>query len=354
MIPTELLRMVDANLDRASEGLRVAEDIARFVLDDSLACQRLRSMRHRLWEAAAQIPGAEGRLLAARESGADVGRKARPRRRPGGTASMLRANLHRAEEALRTIEECLGSFGLDPSAAAEIRFQAYDCEKELYPRLARRDQEAQLLSPLCMIIGARVSGAGDTAGPAAAAIEGGAGAIQLRPEGTTARELLGAARELRRLTSEREVTLIVEDRVDVALVSEADGIHLGADGVPPAEARRITGPDMILGVSVRSQEEARRAEEEGAAYVSVGPGRRLIAEVRAAVGCGVTGTGGINPSNVAEVIRAGADRVAVEAIGTAAQSIRELARALADGIQAAKEQGEKGSSQQETNDALVP
>ena len=185
---------------------------------------------------------------------------------------------------------------------------------------------------------------------ARAAIEGGATAIQLRDKEATTRELIEAGLALRELTRERGVAFIVNDRVDVALAVEADGVHVGQDDMPAKLARRLMGPDKIVGVSASSVEEALRAEADGADYVSASPvfatptkpdappptgleGLRAIVE---AVRIPVVAIGGINEGNVEEVIRAGADGVAVISAVVAAPDIAAAARRLRQKIEEAR------------------
>ncbi|HIC94918.1 MAG TPA: thiamine phosphate synthase [Anaerolineae bacterium] len=184
---------------------------------------------------------------------------------------------------------------------------------------------------------------------ARAAIAGGATAIQLRDKEATTRELIEVGLALRELTRERGVAFIVNDRVDVALAVDADGVHVGQDDMPAKLARRLMGP-KIVGVSAGSVEEALRAEADGADYVSASPvfatptkpdappptgleGLRAIAE---AVRIPVIAIGGINEDNVGEVIRAGADGVAVISAVVAAPDIAEAARRLRQRIEEAR------------------
>lgn len=361
MRTTELLRILDASLDRASEGLRVAEDIARFVLNDRAACERLREMRHRLWGSISQLPASNGRLLAARDTERDVGREVPVHSRSAGTAKMLRANLHRAQEALRTLEEIFASFGLSSEVIGQVRFEAYDCEKNLYPRLRRRDLDRRLDFSLYVVTGPEQSRGRGILEVVHAAIEGGAGAIQLRAKGMNRREILAVARDLRSLTAEQETTFIVNDHLDIALAADADGVHLGQEDLPLTDARRICGPDLILGASTHCLEEAQRAEEEGANYVNVGPifststkpesrppvGPGLITEVRSVVQCPLTCMGGINLSNVDQVVLAGADRVAVVSAVVGAPDVKEAARFLLERIEAVKARRDQTSTGEE-------
>jgi len=185
---------------------------------------------------------------------------------------------------------------------------------------------------------------------ARAAIAGGATVVQLRDKEASTRGLIEAGLALRKLTRERGIAFIVNDRVDVALAVEADGVHVGQDDMPAKLARRLVGPGKIIGVSASSVEEALRAETDGADYVSASPvftpppkpaappppgweGLRAIAK---AVHVPVIAIGGINESNVEEVIRAGADGVAVISAVVDAPNIAEAARRLREKIEAAR------------------
>jgi thiamine-phosphate pyrophosphorylase len=170
------------------------------------------------------------------------------------------------------------------------------------------------------------------------ALEGGATAIQLRDkpvEGTgDDMELLETARRLKVLCVERGALFIVNDRLDVALLSRADGVHLGQSDLPVAEARRLTPRPFIIGASIHNEEEAERAEEEGADYLGIGAVfatgskdnasimglsglRDLVAALRLSHKGHSEGAlptvaiGGISAENLPEVMRAGVDGVSV-------------------------------------------
>ncbi|MBM4430478.1 MAG: thiamine phosphate synthase, partial [Chloroflexi bacterium] len=158
-----------------------------------------------------------------------------------------------------------------------------------------------------------------------AAIEGGATAIQYREKQASTRCQLEEALALRRLTREAGVPFIVNDRLDVALAAEADGLHVGQDDLPATIARRWMGRDKILGVSATNLQEALQAEQDGADYLGAGPvfatptkadaappmGVEGLAEICRRVSIPVVAIGGINAENAAAVIKAGADGVAV-------------------------------------------
>jgi thiamine-phosphate pyrophosphorylase len=159
----------------------------------------------------------------------------------------------------------------------------------------------------------------------AAALRGGATAVQLRDKGATARQALALGRQLRALAQAQDALLIVNDRPDLALALEADGVHLGQDDLPIAVARRILGPRAVIGVSTNLPVEARRAEDEGADYVAVGPayptatkaghrsvlGPERIALVRAATRLPLVAIGGITVERVPSLRAVGVDGVCV-------------------------------------------
>ena len=157
------------------------------------------------------------------------------------------------------------------------------------------------------------------------ALAGGAGVIQLRDKEASTRELLRMALELRRVTREAGALFIVNDRLDVALASEADGVHVGQDDMPAELTRKLVGPKMIVGVSCKNVAEALDALAAGADYLGVGAiyptptkpdvgdaiGLAPIGEIRRATGLPIVAIGGVNATNAAEVIAAGADGIAV-------------------------------------------
>lgn len=147
--------------------------------------------------------------------------------------------------------------------------------------------------------------------------------LQLREKLRSKRERHRLAGIFRKMTSEKGVLLIINDDLDIALSAGADGVHLGNDDLPVSAARSIA-PDMIIGKSSHSLKEALAAEEEGADYINIGPifktptkegmnpvGLDLIYEVRKKIQIPFSVMGGIDKENIAEVLRAGADKIAM-------------------------------------------
>jgi len=193
----------------------------------------------------------------------------------------------------------------------------------------------------------------------ARAIEGGATCIQLREKDLATRELFSLAEQLRKLTREKGVTFIVNDRLDVALAAGADGVHLGQDDLPLSAARRLMPPGMILGASAGSLQEARQAQAMGASYLGVGAvfmtgtkpdagkpiGLENLAAICRGVNIPVIGIGGINAANAGQVIEAGARGVAVISSVVAADDVAAAAREIAREVaKALGRSGQKGAN----------
>jgi thiamine-phosphate pyrophosphorylase len=161
---------------------------------------------------------------------------------------------------------------------------------------------------------------------AEAAIAGGADVLQLRDKEAPSGRLYLEALQLRMLTRDAKVPFIVNDRLDIALAVDADGVHVGQADLPASVVRKIMGPGKILGVSVATVEEAIRAEKDGADYLGVGPvfeargtkpdtveplGVDCIARIRRRCRLPIVAIGGIHADNARKVREAGADGVAV-------------------------------------------
>ena len=176
------------------------------------------------------------------------------------------------------------------------------------------------------------------------AYEGGADVVQLRMKNADGREMLDQANLIRRYADEMCKLFIVDDRVDIAMASGADGVHLGQSDMPLEAARKLMGDDAIIGISVDNVEEAVAAQEGGADYVGVGAvfqtstkpdaqqgvGLGAVFEVRQAVDIPVVAIGGINRGNIQDVIRAGADAAAVVSAVVAQDDVSAAAHELRD------------------------
>ena len=183
-----------------------------------------------------------------------------------------------------------------------------------------------------------------------AAVAGGVTCVQLREKNCGTREFLEEARSAQAALRGTGVPLIVNDRVDVALAIGADGVHLGQGDMPLADARRLGPAGWIVGISAESVDDAILAERDGADYVGASPvfatptktdtasplGLEGLRQMRAAVKIPLVAIGGIHAGNAREVIRAGADGLAVVSAIVSADSPREAARQLRREIEAAR------------------
>jgi len=343
-------RLLDANLDRAREGLRVLEDWCRFVLERADLVVRLKDMRQRLGLCH------EERYKLARHTATDpAAGLAHPAQgaRAGGQA-VVAANAARVQEALRVLEE-FGRSRPGPLAqeAASIRYALYDLEVQLLRAAVdgtgRRERLAQCR--LYLIVGP----GGDQEGVVAAALRAGVRLVQYRAkEGTPGlhdRQRLLEARALKQRCADHGALFLVNDRIDLALAVGADGVHLGQDDLPTAEARRLLGADRLIGRSTQALDQLLQAAAEGCDYVGVGPveatptkpgrqpvGLDYVRQAAAVSPIPFFAIGGIDATNLAAVQAAGATRVAVVRAITAAADPQAASRVLLQALDAGTSQ----------------
>lgn len=346
MSQTSGYRILDASFNRLAEGLRVIEEVARFILNDARITEELRRLRHQLREYASKL---QVELLASRDAAGDVG-AAQELRGRADLASLVTANAKRAQESLRVIEEVcqLPDAPFPPEPFRDARFTLYGVEKELLSHLWRHQRRAGV-SGLYVIVDTGFLRGRKEVEVARQALEGGARVIQLRDKSGDKGKLLPVARALQELCRERGALFLVNDHLDLALASGADGLHLGQTDLPVSIARRYLPPDRLIGVSARTREQARKAAAEGADYVAVGSiyptaskpdavvrGLEALKEVKAAVSLPVVAIGGINRDNLVPVVQAGADAIAVISAVMAAEDAAQAARELVERMEAAR------------------
>ncbi len=315
-------RVLDAAINRASEGLRVVEDYARMVLDDRYLTREFKQLRHDLTALAQNFDAPV--LIAARDSAHDVGAETPipTEDSQADAARLIRANLARAQQALRTIEEYSKSM---PFALAHnferLRFRCYHLEKSLLTTVLSRQTLAE--SRLCVLVDGR-NQVSEFERLVQQLVNGGVDMIQLRDKSLDDRQLLQRGEILTRLLAGTAIRWIMNDRADLAVAAHAHGVHVGQTDLPVCAARRIVGPHRLVGVSTHSIEQARQAVLDGANYIGVGPvfdsqtksfsalaGLALVREVAQDIGLPAFAIGGIDDTNIELVRGAGLTRVAV-------------------------------------------
>jgi len=328
---SDIFRILDVNLNRATEGLRVVEEVCRFVLEDerlTLAVKKLRSELFKIIRLSEYQRGEypsiriSEKLIGARKVLGDVGRELYPKSegRRINIESVFRANMKRTQEAVRCLEEF--SKMIKPKfgrAFKAVRFQLYDLEKKIAPRVSKA---VKLDFDLYVVTDPQRK----HIEVIRRAIASGVKIVQLRDKTISKREYGLLAKRAASIVQTKAV-LILNDYWDLVLKVGADGVHLGQEDLAHLsinQVRRRLGEDKIIGVSTHSFRQAVRAERDGADYVSVGPiyatpskpqikpvGISLLRKVLRYVKIPVVAIGGINESNIDRVTRAGCRRIAV-------------------------------------------
>ncbi len=348
-MPHQTLRIIDANCNRIGEGLRILEDVARFIINNKPLAQQLRALRHNLVKELSSL-GTD--LITVRDPYADVGTDSTRIEPQADLAALVAANAKRVEEALRVVEEVAKlpetSGQLDSRTFGTARFALYALEKELLSRLLRRDKVSRLRG-LYVIIDAETLGHKDELKVTAQAISGGASAIQLRDKKRSKRELFQLAREISGLCRNSNVLFIINDHLDIALTVECDGLHIGQEDLPVPIVRRELQVEKLIGISTRTAEQAMEAEAQGADYIAAGSvfasptkpnaeviGLAQLRKIRQAVALPMVAIGGINPENIREVMATGVDAAAVVSAVIKQENIEQATRILVKEIETAK------------------
>jgi len=325
-------RLLDANLDRAREGLRVIEDWCRFGLARPDLVSRTKDFRQRLGRCH------QARYKLARHTASDpaAGMAHGAQAERQGAVAVVAANCGRVQEALRVLEE-FGRAQPGPLAAeaAAIRYGLYDLEVDVLRAAAgpgwRREllQQCQLYlvtSPVANLeaVVAAALGAGVRLVQYRAKADAPAGGAPAGGPAITDQQRLADARALRELCARHGALFLVNDRLDLALAVDADGVHLGQDDLPPAIARSLLGPDRLIGRSTNRLEQLHQAVADGCDYVGVGPvnatptkpgrdpvGLEYVRQAAAASPIPFFAIGGIDATTLDGALAAGASRVAV-------------------------------------------
>jgi len=324
-------RVLDANNNRLREGLRVVEDYYRLVCDDGRALL-VKDLRHRL--RALFDEGLSQACLEQRRAADDIGARTFTRSEAdrGDWPVLLQANLKRAQEAARVIEECAKLLGR-PELAIEskaLRFALYELEQDVLDGRSAKIREwfyppTKDSAALYLVVDEAFYLGDDFFSDLEAMLEVGIDFLQLRRKSGSDRGFLQRALALAALCRKYKTPFIVNDRPDIALLTGADGLHLGQEDLPLAQARQLVGPRMPIGLSTHSLAQALAAEAEGADYIGFGPifttpskvrpdpvvGTAGLCEVLKQVSLPVVAIGGLDETNLAQVAAGRVPAVAV-------------------------------------------
>ncbi len=310
----QLYRILDANLDRAREGIRVIEEWCRLGLEHQGHSQKCKDIRQILgrWHSP-QIRSARN---IAHDPGTALSHAGEEER--SDLASLLAANFARVQEAIRVLEEYGKLY--DPTLAREmkaLRYEVYELQSALMvsDRLQiLRDHPLYLVTmPHPRLLGVVED-----------CLQGGLKIVQFRQKEGTDREKIETAQALCNLCRTYDALFLVNDRVDIALVVGADGVHLGQTDMSVKQARQILGHAAIIGLSTTSPQELAYALEQQPDYVGVGPlfdtptkpGKAAVKDSYlpyAVKNCPIPwfGIGGVNSENLTGLIALGVKKVAV-------------------------------------------
>lgn len=358
-------RILDAAINRAGEGIRVVEDYVRMVLSDAYLAKELKSLRHDLTTAVAFLDHSS--RVAARDSVGDVGRTiqvdaeyqrgsgvGKVESIQGISGGMIQANLARTQQALRTIEEFSKTISVELAQNVEqLRYRTYTIEKAVVTTVVSLQNLAEARLYVLLDSGTAVGDSLNADRFRARVTElvgAGVDLIQLRDKQLTDRELVTAGRLIAGVTRGTKTRFIMNDRADLAVACQADGVHVGQDELAVPDVRRIVGAAKLIGVSTHSIQQARQAVLDGANYIGVGPvfesqtksfdefvGLELVGSVASEIQLPAFAIGGINTTNVRQVVDAGLSRVAVSSAVAHADSIAdevELFRQLLGSVDA--------------------
>jgi len=320
----EIYSALDANINRCIEGIRVCEDIFRFSVKNLLSSE-FKNLRHKIAENISLIPS--GALLGARDVLNDEQKffNTSLEMKRESIKDIFRSNIRRAVEAARVIEEFSKSIHPDIAESFQnIRFTLYDLEKRGWLLLEKSLFMQRFRFSLYAIIDSGFVPAERMAETSRILADSGAEIIQLRMKDVSDRDYLLMAEKISKVCSDNDVLFIVNDRVDIAMLSGAHGVHLGQDDIPVSTARLISGNRLITGISTSSIEEAAAVSE--ADYIAIGPvfstsskdgsklegvGVDIVRNICSSADKPVVAIGGISESNAGILMEAGVSSLSV-------------------------------------------
>ena len=266
-----LYRIIDANFNRAREAFRVMEEYCRFGLNHPGLAAKAKSCRHHLCEQLKKIDSVL--LLTNRDVEGDVGKdlKIDGQQRRASLEDCFTAAAKRASEALRALAEATQAIDSNIAAAMEkLRFEVYSLEKQAVLKSSAR-QKFQSVRLYVLINAFPETNENELLNLTRTCADSGADCLQLRAKELDDRKLLTLAKQFAGICRDAHVISIINDRVDIALLAESDGVHLGQTEIPVSCARQLARRPLIVGVSTHNNDELRRAIESDCDYAGIGP-----------------------------------------------------------------------------------
>ena len=344
-------RILDACTNRAGEGLRTLEEYARFVLDDAQLTASVKSLRHELAAAIGRLPRQS--LLKARDTAADVGTGLQEpaEYNRANMSHVVAAAASRTQQSLRALEE----YGktLDGEVAAlleQIRYRCYTVCGDLEMRISHHARHQLLAASQLYVLIDGGRSEDEFAETVRSLAESGADIVQLRDRECDDRTLFYRAKLGTKVANEAGALFIVNDRADIAVAADTDGVHVGQDELPAVEARKIVGAQRLVGVSTHDIQQVKQATHGGADYIGCGPvfagntksfdqypGTSFLRQVRDGnLPIPAFAIGGITAENLAKVLAAGVQRIAVTGAVRDAPDPAAATKALKDRLLDAK------------------
>lgn len=333
-------RIIDANLNRASEAARILEEIARFLLDDVNLSEQLKKIRHKLCGFQQKD---YDKYLQARDTQGDVGVDISNPTKRADIQDIFKANIKRLQQALRTLAEYSGQSPEHAKVFEKLRYNAYTLEKIMWEKLKEKFSSIKLIDKRLYLVtnSDKFQNEDEFLDAVASALEGGVDIVQFREKTMSAKKTMELGKKVKQLCAQYDAMFVINDRVDIAMVLDADGVHLGQDDLDIKSARELLREGVIIGKSTHSPEQALKAVEEGADYIGVGPVFETpTKQGRKAVGLEYVkwaaenieipffAIGGIDKENVGEVLKSGATRIAVVRAIINAKSPKKSAKAF--------------------------
>lgn len=343
----KLDRVIDANLNRAAEAARILEEVARFLLDDKNLAEKLKNIRHKINSAQEEN---YGDYLQARDTQNDVGVDIKNSTDRINLENIFKANIKRLQQALRTLAEYSGVNSKNVALFEKLRYESYTLEKIMWHQLKEKGVSSKISEDkkLYLVTNSDQFDSDDEFLDAiASALEGGIDILQLREKNMSAKKILELGKKIKQLCLQYDTIFIVNDRIDIAYMLEADGVHLGQDDLDIKAAREILGDKCIVGISTHEPKQALKAVEDGADYIGVGPvfatptkqgripvGLEYVKWASENIDIPFYAIGGIDTENVDEVLEAGAERIAVVRAIINAKSPQKEAQKFQDELNA--------------------